>query len=55
MIPRIFALYCRSTGTIEYTNVQYAAVKRFYDSIPDILKDNFEVVRYDASPLYKDN
>lgn len=50
--PRIFALFCKSTGTVEYSNAQYTAIKRFYDAIPDILKDNFEIVRYDASPLY---
>ena len=50
--PRIFALFCKSTCTVEYFNTQYTAVHRFYQAIPDILKDNFEIVRYDASPLY---
>lgn len=51
--PRVFALYCISTGTVEYTSTQYTAVHKFLDSIPEILRPNFELVRYDACPFYE--
>lgn len=50
--PRIFALVCVSTGSVEYVNESYSKVSGMRKSLPDSLSDLFEVVRYDPNPQY---
>lgn len=50
--PRIFALVCLSTESVEYTSEQYSKVSAMYRSLPDSLRDSFVVVRYDPNPIY---
>lgn len=50
--PRIFALVCLSTESVEYTSDQYSKVSAMYRSIPSSLRDSFAVVRYDPNPNY---
>lgn len=53
--PRIFALVCLSTESVEYTSEQYSKVSAMYRSIPSPLRDSFSVVRYDPNPNYTHN
>jgi len=53
--PRIFALVCFSTESVEYTSEQYSKVSAMYRSIPSSLRDSFSVVRYDPNPNYIQN
>ena len=46
--PRLWALVCISTETVEYTNTRFTAVKGMYNTLPHELRENFAVVRYDA-------
>lgn len=51
--PRLWCIVCVSTNTVEYSNTRYTAAKGFYDGIPDSIRSQFELVRYDANINYK--
>ena len=50
--PRLFALFCLPTGSIEFTSTQYTRVQGMLRSMPPAIQDNFEVVRYDPNASY---
>lgn len=50
--PRLWAIVCVSTGTVEYTNQKYSAARGFWSGIPDILRSQFDLIRYDPNPSY---
>lgn len=50
--PRIFALVCVSTCSVEFTSDSYTKVKNMLRLLPDAIRDSFEVVRYDPNPEY---
>lgn len=53
--PRLWCLVCLSTNTVEYSNTRYTAVKGFFDGIPEQLRSQFYVVRYDPNENYSKN
>lgn len=50
--PRLFALVCLSTGSVDFARTSYTEVQNFRNSIPSAFRDNFRVVRYDPCPHY---
>lgn len=53
-LPRLWALVCVSTQTIEYTNLRYSAVASMRATLPETVRDNFAVCRYNPDPNYAD-
>lgn len=53
--PRLFAVVCVVTGTVEYCNTKYTSVQSMFSMIPNSIRDNFALVRYDANPNYTNN
>lgn len=57
--PRLWAVVCVSTLTVEYANTKYSAARGMYASIPDSIRGQFDLIRYDPNPSYlpetKDN
>lgn len=50
--PRLWCIVCISTNTVEYTNTRYTAAKGFLDGIPESIRSQFYLVRYDPNPNY---
>lgn len=51
--PRLWCIVCLATNTVEYSNARYTAAKGFFDGIPEQIRPQFYLVRYDANPNYK--
>lgn len=50
--PRIWAVFCFVTGEVEYSNTRYTAAQGFINSIPESIRSNFVVLRYDVNKFY---
>lgn len=53
-MPRLWALVCVSTQTIEYSSTRYSAVASMLSTIPETVRDNFALCRYNPDPNYAD-
>ena len=51
--PRIFALVCVSTNSVEYVSDRYSKVSGILNSMPDTIRSFFEIVRYDPNENYQ--
>lgn len=51
--PRIFALVCVSTSSVEYVSERYSKVSGIRNSMPETIRSFFEIVRYDPNENYK--
>lgn len=53
-MPRLWALVCVATQTVEYTSTRYSSVASMFSTIPETVRDNFAVCRYNPDPNYAD-
>lgn len=50
--PRIWAVFCYATGEVEYSTTRYTAAQGFMNSIPEAIRDQFVVLRFDVNKFY---
>lgn len=53
MMPRLFCVIENASGDLVYASAKYTAATSFLRSVPDRVRDCFNLVRYDANENWK--